>query len=329
MHFGRRRFESVLESLGDENPITLRALIPNKMVGSLIGKQGYIHKQIQDIFNVHVYILAWGDQYGRLTSVFGSASSVSQAWRDALFRMHGSGEGMFYGQLFQIAFLIPAPLVNHMIKSNFLEKIHNETKTGIQLKGAPMENTTDHLLTITIGSMEVALLNSFEKAVNMLALQFQENPDKAMSPYNIYYLPPTQDECTTPSCLSQSSIQNDAFSSTMAEGGGDGGEGERGDGDGEGEQERGEREYFDYQENEQDNNNSNIYNDDITSTLTNINNSNISISMSHSDSSIKTSNSNDIGINNDEKKKLDIIFPLGVDDQQWHEEFNYEPITPN
>ena len=101
MHFGRRRFESVLESLDDENPITLRALIPNKMVGSLIGKHGYIHKQIQDIFNVHIYMLAWGDQYGRLANVFGSATSVSQAWRDALFRMYGSREGMFYGQVRQ------------------------------------------------------------------------------------------------------------------------------------------------------------------------------------------------------------------------------------
>ncbi|KAI9266923.1 hypothetical protein BDA99DRAFT_536325 [Phascolomyces articulosus] len=311
MHFGRRRFEMVLENLNDDsNPITLRALIPSKMIGALIGKQGYIHKQIQDVFKVHIYILAWGDHYGRIANVFGSASAVSGAWRDALFRMYGSHESFLYCQTFQITFLVPAPLIDHMIENRVLEKIYEETKTGILLKRDPIQNSTDHLLTISINSMEFSLLNLFEKAVYMLALEFQEHPEKVMSPYNVYYLPPLQDrqhhpqqhqyQPHTPSPLSPTTSHNNNGmlndTSTSATGGG-------------------EHDDRDHGENQ----------DDYPSTQFNSNNS---IS---SNSSIRYQQSNLSDLKEEErKKKMDIVFPLEVeDDQQWHEEFNNEFITPN
>ncbi|KAI9497456.1 hypothetical protein BDB00DRAFT_936276 [Zychaea mexicana] len=196
MHFGgKRKFESVIESIGDRNPITLRALIPPKQVGALIGFHGQVHQQLQDLYNVHIYVFGWSDKRGRLTHVFGSPEAVAKMWRDGLFRMYGSRESALYGQNFQISFLVPTPLVEWLEETNVLERIHTITngKTNVTGPELALENTTEHELTISINSMDPELMNMFEKAVYILALQFRERPDLAMSPYNVYYLPSVQE----------------------------------------------------------------------------------------------------------------------------------------
>ncbi|KAI8140866.1 hypothetical protein BJV82DRAFT_671241 [Fennellomyces sp. T-0311] len=195
MHFGIRRFEKVLDDVGpDRAPVTLRALIPSHKVGSLIGKQGQVHKQIQDLFNVHIYMLSHGDHHGRLANVFGAPHAVAQTWRDALFRMYGAPGDYSYGQNVSISFLVPTPLIEWFVEHDLAAKIHRMTTAGIHLRRTPLRNTTDHLLTISIGNMDVPYLDTFEKAVCMLAIHFQNNPDKCMSPYNVYYMPNMTEE---------------------------------------------------------------------------------------------------------------------------------------
>lgn len=83
------KFENFLKDDETQNPITLRAFVPQARVGVLLGTKGHTHQQIQDIYNVRIILNQFTDDLGvRLMYVFGRPTNTARACREALIRMY-------------------------------------------------------------------------------------------------------------------------------------------------------------------------------------------------------------------------------------------------
>lgn len=92
---------SMLKESGNNPPVTLRAMVPQPKVGALLGKNGSVHQQTEDMFNVKV-ILHSRSVFGRITAISGRPDKVAMAWRECLLRM-------FEDRMFQFTEVVHRP----------------------------------------------------------------------------------------------------------------------------------------------------------------------------------------------------------------------------
>ncbi|ORX55021.1 hypothetical protein DM01DRAFT_1407072 [Hesseltinella vesiculosa] len=179
----------------DKTPVTLRALIPQRQVGKIIGTHGQRHQKIESGYQVKMYFHDVGDRYGRLCSIGGSPYNVACAWRDVLELIfdYVTIESYFV----YIAFLIPGELAAHLqlIPSSLgdggciLHEISDKSKCRIVIEPKPLPNTSEHIMRVSVNTMTAHCYKMFETAVTGIAQQFRIHRYKALSPHNIYFTP--------------------------------------------------------------------------------------------------------------------------------------------
>jgi hypothetical protein len=88
----------VLEAEVGDSPITLRALIPNNVVGSCIGIGGATHRDLERQFETAIAFGSSNQNGNRLASIAGTIHQVARTWRECAFLMYRK-KRLSYGQV--------------------------------------------------------------------------------------------------------------------------------------------------------------------------------------------------------------------------------------
>lgn len=91
----------LMDDVTGYSPITLRALLPSRKAGALIGIQRKIQFKIQEEHGVRLYFHSEMDDFGRLTSVAGKLENVARTWRKAMVLLFSFNQHLNYGEVMQ------------------------------------------------------------------------------------------------------------------------------------------------------------------------------------------------------------------------------------
>ncbi|KAI9012107.1 hypothetical protein CLU79DRAFT_770545 [Phycomyces nitens] len=178
--------------------VTLRALLPPKKIGILIGKNAASLRTIETDFNVRLYFHSEFDDYGRLTTCVGYPLQTACAWRDILFKIYNDSR---FPDRREIKFLVPLTLAAKLQDPYFsvlsnkdahqcdLAEIANVSGVDLILQHEALPNTTEQILVFSVENLDPPSLDAFEMAVKMLATCFEHYSHDVYSPINLYYLP--------------------------------------------------------------------------------------------------------------------------------------------
>ncbi|ORY93450.1 hypothetical protein BCR43DRAFT_566008 [Syncephalastrum racemosum] len=181
---------SMLKESDNNPPVTLRAIVPQPKVGSLLGRNGSVHQQTEDMFNVKV-ILHSPSLFGRITAISGRPDKVAMAWRECLLRMYEDRMFQFTEETeCGLDFVIPDLVVNALQKNNVLEDIRRDTPLTISPWPRCLPNSTDRPIHISVSNLlDMDHLDSFQQAVLQLCDFMHAHPRLSQSPHNHYYIP--------------------------------------------------------------------------------------------------------------------------------------------
>ncbi|KAI8063314.1 hypothetical protein BC940DRAFT_111886 [Gongronella butleri] len=181
-----------------ESPVTLRALIPVRFVGKIIGPRGRIHQQLEYDCDVKMYFDEQGANVrDRLLSIAGQPPSLGAAFRHVLQQVQSDILHNEFNnrEKFSVKFLIPSLLVERLKAKPsqlipdgcILHEIAEENHCRLVIHPDPLPNTTEHTMDVIVSRLQKDHLGYFERAVTHIAEQFRAHRFESMSPYNVYF----------------------------------------------------------------------------------------------------------------------------------------------
>ncbi|KAF7723079.1 hypothetical protein EC973_002363 [Apophysomyces ossiformis] len=197
------RFLQLIADDTEGSPVTMRALLPYRRAGALIGIQRSVQFRIQEKYRIRLNFHSEADEFGRLVSVVGRLDNVSRAWREAMVLLFGGGHRLNYGEKLGVNLLIPLALSSKLRSTRVLTRpdgshyraqcslaeIAKLTGATLFLKKDVLPNTTEQVLQVSIERLDPQRLDGFEEAIRMIGDCFLKNRREAFSPRNIYYVP--------------------------------------------------------------------------------------------------------------------------------------------
>ncbi|KAG1042525.1 hypothetical protein G6F46_001009 [Rhizopus delemar] len=167
--------------------VTLRAVLPNRHAGAIIGVKGCRVQSIESTYAVKVQMTP---VLGRLVMISGSAKNVAKAWKVALMYLADTFSE-YYKQNPGISFLISKDLVALLknpldINLNF-EYMARSTHTQLRVKEGTVPRSSERVVQVSIQSMDQ--LNAFENLVYLLADVTRIYTHLSMSPETVYFIP--------------------------------------------------------------------------------------------------------------------------------------------
>lgn len=167
----------VLEERSRVKRIHMRAFIPAKKVGAIMGKRGIVQKELCQKYKAG---LTFGDVQsvsGRVLHVEAESESMRGLWTNILHCMYK--EEKEKNELLSdigINFLLCDDFIGYLNEDNILCDIARTSNTKIAIKSESMPRSTEHIVRVSVRMLDNFHLNCFQSAVHLLSRQFELHP---------------------------------------------------------------------------------------------------------------------------------------------------------